>query len=101
MSNVLEDHLHPILDELKIPRGGMHAFRHGRVSNLVYSGVSRAVIRDWIGRNSDAMIDNYTAKLRAHHAVEMAKLQPVMAAKLPVGPIRTQIQERRSSEVAA
>jgi integrase len=56
LSNVLEDRLHPVLDELEIPRCGMHAFRHGRVSYLVYSGVSRAVIRDWIGHSLSVLI---------------------------------------------
>lgn len=55
LSNVLEDKLQPILKELKLiqPGVGMHAFRRGRISQLVYSGVSRQVIRDWsfFGRN--------------------------------------------------
>ncbi len=55
-----------------------HAFRHGRVSYLVYAGVSRAVIRDWIGHSSDAMIDLYTEKLGQFHAVELAKVRPLL-----------------------
>lgn len=82
LSNVLEDVLHPILEKLNFPRAGMHAFRHGRCSHLVYSGVRRAVIRDWLGHSSDAMIDNYTRKLRSHHAPEMAKAGSILDSEL-------------------
>lgn len=82
LSNVLEDVLHPLLEKLKLPRAGMHAFRHGRCSHLVYSGVRRAVIRDWLGHSSDTMIDNYTGKLRSHHAQEMAKAGSILDSEL-------------------
>jgi integrase len=80
LSNVREDKLYPILKELKLiqPGVGMHAFRRGRISHLVYSGVSRQVIRDWCGHSSDRMIDHYTKLLRQHHAPEMAKLKPLL-----------------------
>jgi integrase len=80
LSNVLEDKLYPILEKLKLaqPGAGMHAFRRGRISHLVYSGVSRQVIRDWCGHSSDKMIDHYTKLLRQHHAPEMAKLKPLL-----------------------
>jgi integrase len=78
LGSVLKWGLYPLLDALKIPRCGMHAFRHGRVSYLVYAGVSRAVIRDWIGHSSDAMIDLYTKKLGQFHAAELAKVLPLL-----------------------
>jgi integrase len=78
LGSVLKWGLYPVLDALKIPHCGMHAFRHGRVSYLVYAGVSRAVIRDWIGHSSDAMIDLYTKKLGQFHAVELAKVRPLL-----------------------
>lgn len=80
LSNGREDKLYPILEELNLvqPGVGMHAFRRGRISYLVYSGVSRQVIRDWCGHSSDRMIDHYTRLLRQHHAPEMAKLKPLL-----------------------
>jgi integrase len=78
LSNVLEDSLHPILDELGIPRTGMHAFRRGRISEWVYSGVSRQVIRDWAGHGSDKLVDLYTKKMWEYHSIEMAKLKPLL-----------------------
>ena len=95
LSNVLEDKLQPILRKLKLlqPRMGMHAFRRRRISHLVYSGVSRQVIRDWCGHSSDRMIDHYTKMLRQHHAPEMAKVKPLLRRSwTPVGP---QLVERR------
>lgn len=95
LSNVLEDKLQPILRKLKLlqPGMGMHAFRRGRISHLVYSGVSRQVIRDWCGHSSDRMIDHYTKMLRQHHAPEMAKVKPLLRRSwTPVGP---QLVERR------
>ncbi|MGB7497353.1 MAG: site-specific integrase [Candidatus Acidiferrum sp.] len=89
LSNVLEDKLQPILKKLRLvqPGMGMHAFRRGRISHLVYSGVSRQVIRDWCGHSSDKMIDHYTKMLRQHHAPEMAKVKPLLGRSwTPVGP---------------
>ena len=89
LSNVLEDKLQPILKKLKLaqPGMGMHAFRRGRISHLVYSGVSRQVIRDWCGHSSDKMIGHYTKMLRQHHAPEMAKVKPLLRRSwTPFGP---------------
>jgi len=60
LSNVREDKLYPILKELNLvrPGVGMHAFRRGRISHLVYSGLSRQIIRDWCGHSSDRMINH-------------------------------------------
>ena len=92
LSNVLEDKLYPILRKLNLmqPGVGMHAFRRGRISHLVYSGVSRQVIRDWCGHSSDKMIDHYTKTLRQHHAPEMAKVKPLLDSSW------TQIQNEES-----
>jgi integrase len=80
LTNVLRDKLYPILRKLNLmqPGVGMHAFRRGRISHLVYSGVNRQVIRDWCGHSSDKMIDHYTKLLRQHHAPEMAKVKPLL-----------------------
>jgi integrase len=52
--------LHPLLDKLEIERGGMHEFRHGRVSYLVESNTPIELVRVWIGHGSDAMVRRYT-----------------------------------------
>jgi len=85
LNSVLKWQLKPILKKLGIKfssRNGMHAFRHGRISYLAYSGVTFAVIREWVGHGSDAMIKHYMAKWQSHNASEMAKLQPVVRSKI-------------------
>ena len=89
LTNVLRDKLYPILRKLNLMQlgVGMHAFRRGRISHLVYSGVSRQVIRDWCGHSSDKMIDHSTKMLRQHRAPEMAKVKPLLGRSwTPVGP---------------
>jgi integrase len=84
------------LKELKLirPDIGTHAVRRGRISQLVYFGVSRQVIRDWCRHSSDKMIDHYTKLLRQHHAPEMAKLKPLL------DPSWTQIDREKSGTCA-
>jgi integrase len=57
---VLNKHLHPLLRELGLERGGMHGFRHHRVSTLVMAGTAIEVIKKWIGHGSEEMIRRYT-----------------------------------------
>jgi hypothetical protein len=80
LSNLREDELRPILNELGIWKEGMgmHSFRRGRISQWVYAGVSRQVIRDWTGHSADRLIDLYTRKMKQYHAVEMAKVKPLL-----------------------
>jgi integrase len=57
---VLNKHLHPLLRKLGLERGGMHGFRHHRVSTLVMAGTPMAVIKKWIGHGSEDMVNRYT-----------------------------------------
>jgi integrase len=57
---VLNKHLHPLLRTLGLERGGMHGFRHHRVSTLVMAGTTIEVIKKWIGHGSEEMIRRYT-----------------------------------------
>jgi hypothetical protein len=50
---VLHKHLHPPLRQLGLEQGGMHAFRHHRVSTLVMAGTPLVVIKKWIGHGSE------------------------------------------------
>jgi integrase len=52
--------LYPLLERLGIPKSGMHAFRHGRVSYLVECNTPIETIRAWIGHGSDEMVKLYT-----------------------------------------
>ncbi len=59
-SYVIRKVLHPVLKRLGIPRCGLHAFRHGRVSYLVENNTPMETIRAWIGHGSDQMVRRYT-----------------------------------------
>jgi integrase len=58
--NVLLEKLYPLLDRLSIPRGGMHAFRHGRVSHLQASGVPSDFTKNQVGHSSLRTTGGYT-----------------------------------------
>jgi integrase len=52
--------LHEILRSLGIPRGGLHAFRHGRVSVLQANGVPGDLTKEWVGHSSLNTTSRYT-----------------------------------------
>jgi len=82
----LRRRLHPLLNKLGVKKCEMHAFRHGRVSYLVEQGVSRDIIKAWIGHGSDAMIDKYLHLRTSYRAAALANvpsLQPSYPTSLP------------------
>ena len=54
-NKVVEYGLWPVLDKLKLPRGGMHAFRHAHASLLMNVGAPATVTKEQM-RHSDARI---------------------------------------------
>ena len=54
-NKVVEYGLWPVLDILKLPRAGMHAFRHCHASLLMDVGANMAVTKDQM-RHSDARV---------------------------------------------
>ena len=54
-NKVVEYGLWPVLDKLKLPRAGMHAFRHCHASLLMDVGANPAVTRDQM-RHSDSKV---------------------------------------------
>jgi integrase len=76
-SNILRRELHPILKKLGLPKCGLHAFRHGRVSFLVENNVPLPVIRLWIGHGSDQMVARYTHARPEFHANIIATLPSI------------------------
>ena len=59
-SNVLSEVLYPLCDRLSIPRGGMHAFRHGRISHLQQNGVPPDFTKKQVGHSSLRTTSGYT-----------------------------------------
>jgi len=92
--------LHSILDDLNLERGGLHAFRHGRVSFLRKSGVADKIVQDWIGHSTLRMADLYTHfedADRQQVADDLGALKGVSPAIPPV----IAPNAPKSSEVAA
>jgi integrase len=58
--DVLKNVLHPICDNLKIARGGMHAFRHGRVSHMQQNSVPPDFTKSQVGHSSLRTTSGYT-----------------------------------------
>lgn len=52
--------LHSILRALGLKRGGLHAFRHGRVSVLQANGVPADLVKEWVGHSSLRTTSRYT-----------------------------------------
>ncbi len=51
-NNVLKRVLHPLLKRLGIPKAGLHAFRHSRVTMLRKNGTPEDLQKQWIGHSS-------------------------------------------------
>jgi len=59
-SNLLEDHLQPLLEALGIPRAGFHAFRHASATILSRMRVPTEIRRSRMGHTDDEMTQRYT-----------------------------------------
>jgi integrase len=82
-TTVLHKHLHPLLKKLNLEIGGMHAFRHFRVSFLVQNDTPVEIIKRWIGHGSEQMIRRYTHLHPTYFKGVMARIPTVIAPSLP------------------
>jgi integrase len=70
-----------ILDKLGLKRGGLHAFRHGRVSVLQEKGVPGDLVKEWIGHSSLRTTSRYThirPEFRERMAAEVGLFKPML-----------------------
>jgi integrase len=75
-----------ILDKLGLKRGGLHAFRHGRVSVLQENGVPGDLVKEWIGHSSLRTTSRYThlrPEFREQVAADVGLFKPMLD---PIGP---------------
>lgn len=86
--------LHLLLKKLGIPRSGMHAFRHGRVSYLVECDTPIDTIRAWIGHGSDRMVRLYT-HLRPGYRKRILSQVPSL-----LHPVHPQLEVVKTEQVA-
>ncbi len=52
--------LDELLSALKLPKAGLHAFRHGRVSVLQSMGVPGDLVKEWVGHSNLRTTSRYT-----------------------------------------
>jgi len=83
-NNVLKRVLHPLLKKLEIPKAGLHAFRHARVTMLRKRGTPADLQKMWIGHSSLRTTDRYS---HTHQELEYRRLAASKAGlNLVVGP---------------
>jgi integrase len=59
-SEIIRLVLHPLCDQVGIPRGGLHSFRHGRVSHLQANNAPPDFTKSQIGHSSLRTTSGYT-----------------------------------------
>jgi integrase len=59
-NNILKRVLRPLLAKLGIPKAGLHAFRHSRVTVLRKRGTPEDLQKLWIGHSSLRTTDRYS-----------------------------------------
>jgi integrase len=69
--NVLKRVLHPLLKRLELPKAGLHAFRHSRVTMLRKNGTPEDLQKQWIGHSSLRTTDRYS---HTHQELEYRRL---------------------------
>jgi integrase len=70
-----------VLDKLGLKPGGLHAFRHGRVSVLLEKGVPGDLVKEWIGHSSLRTTSRYThisPEFRERIAAEVGLFKPML-----------------------
>ena len=70
-NNILKRVLHPLLKKLGIPKAGLHAFRHSRVTMLRKNGTPSDLQKQWIGHSSLRTTDRYS---HTHEELEYRRL---------------------------
>jgi len=93
-TNVLHDGLHPALKALRLPKAGMHAFRHGCNRRWELSGLNPAVLRQQMGHSSATMTARYTGQ------IPMSLVRSAFSKK-PISGSQTLELENMENEVAA
>lgn len=82
--------LNELLRDLKLPKAGLHAFRHGRVSVLQTSGVPGDLVKEWVGHSNlhtTSLYTHFQDDFRRQVASKVALFpHAIVAGRLPDGP---------------
>ena len=71
---------------MSVPRGGLHAFRYGRVSVLQARGVPGDLTKEWVGHSNLQTTSRYTHFSDEYKRKMARALGLKMEEKLPDGP---------------
>jgi hypothetical protein len=81
-----------VLVNLGLKHGGLHAFRHGRVSVLQQNGVPGDLVKEWIGHSNLRTTSRYThfgPEIRERIAAQLGILKPMLD---PIGPNLNEVE---------
>jgi integrase len=78
-NNILKRVLHPLLAELEIPKAGLHAFRHSRVTILRKENTPAHLQTQWVGHSSLQTTNGYD------HTAQEVEYRREMASKVGLG----------------
>lgn len=82
--------LQSILRKLGLTKGGLHAFRHGRVSFLRANRVPDDLVKEWVGHSNLRMTSNYTHFTEDYRQQMASEFGIVPAEMVPIGPNSTE-----------
>ena len=75
--------LHPLLERLKIPRAGLHAFRHGNSSLMDHLCTPMGVRRDRLGHEKTETTMGYTHAVGNDDRLTASKIGSILCQNLP------------------
>jgi integrase len=81
--DIVDQVFHPILERLKIPRAGLHAFRHGNETLMDHLGIPMGVRRDRLGHEKTETTMGYTHVMSDDDRVTAGKLGRILCPNLP------------------
>jgi integrase len=81
--DIVDQHLHPLLEKLGIDRAGLHAFRHGNSTLMDQLGVPLRVRQDRLGHCDAALtIGTYTHAASEDHRAAAQKIGAILCPSL-------------------
>lgn len=80
---IRQHHFSPLLERLRIPHGGLHAFRHGLTTLMLQEGTDVKTVREVLRHANLRNIMTYTHTNVAHTSAAMARAAATIAGPTP------------------
>lgn len=81
--DIVDQVLHPNLERLKIPRAGLHRFRHGNSSLMEHLCIPMGVRRDRLGHEKTETTMGYTQAVDDDDRLTASKIGRILCPNLP------------------